>query len=120
MQSEIVNYDNKAKDIYLTIDLEYLPGKTPGLLDVGMGAISLNCSNWAMEPPKDRAITYQGQEWSMIDNGYFVGMETSDHPKHLNTADPDPRQVSLPIFTTEAPTSKSSSTVSNNIHSSEV
>lgn len=40
---EAINYHPYEKDIYLSIDIEYLPGeREPGWLDVGMGAINID------------------------------------------------------------------------------
>jgi hypothetical protein len=37
---ELINYDEVEKEIYLTLDYEYLPNAPIGYLDVGMGAIN--------------------------------------------------------------------------------
>jgi hypothetical protein len=45
LMTEVINYSNEEKDIYLTIDYEYLPN-LPALpkdfLDVGIGAITVS------------------------------------------------------------------------------
>lgn len=82
--SEIVNYEPVPKDIYLTLDFEWVPGKTKNLLDVGMGALSLDCSTFAFKPPKDRPITFTGTNWTMIEDGYFVNFTPHIHDGGLN------------------------------------
>jgi hypothetical protein len=37
---ELINYDEKEKEVYLTLDYEYLPNAPKGYLDVGIGAIN--------------------------------------------------------------------------------
>jgi hypothetical protein len=76
LTSEIVNYDPVEKDLYLTLDIEWVPGKAADMLDVGMGALSADgCADkekGILHPPKDKAITYKGEEWAVTDNGYFM------------------------------------------------
>ena len=85
--SEIVNYDPKEKEIYLTVDFEWVPGKVPGLLDVGMGALSVDdCFNpiGSFVPPKDKPITYKGAEWTVTQPGYFVDFTPHLHDGGVN------------------------------------
>jgi hypothetical protein len=85
--SEIVNYDKVEKDIYLTLDFEYVAGKIPGLLDVGMGALSVvDCFQPAGQflPPKDKAKVYKGSEWTVTENGYFVNFTPHLHDGGVN------------------------------------
>jgi hypothetical protein len=85
--SEIVNYDPKAKDIFLTIDYEWVPGKIAGLLDVGLSALSADaCFNPAGQfiPPKDKAKTYTGGGWTVTKNGYFVNFTPHLHDGGVN------------------------------------
>jgi hypothetical protein len=82
VSSELVNYDPKEKEIYITLDFEYVQGKAPGLLNVGMGALSVDdCSSpgGVIQPPKGKAVTYKGVEWSMLDDGYFVSFTPHLH-----------------------------------------
>jgi hypothetical protein len=41
MSAEIVNYDPVPKELYLSLDVEYIPGRPSGYLDVGLGGISV-------------------------------------------------------------------------------
>ncbi|KAF2400927.1 hypothetical protein EJ06DRAFT_521587 [Trichodelitschia bisporula] len=85
--SEIVNYDPVDKEIFLTVDFEWVPGKIPGLLDVGMGALSVDdCFQpvGQFTPPKDRAITYKGAEWTVTEDGYFVDFTPHIHDGGVN------------------------------------
>jgi hypothetical protein len=82
VSSEIVNYDAQEKEIYFSLDFEYILGKAPGLMNVGMGAISVDdCSSLsgALQPPKGKAITYRGSEWAMMEDGYFVSFTPHLH-----------------------------------------
>jgi hypothetical protein len=85
--AEIVNYDPKEKPIYLSLDYEWVPGKTPGLLEVGMGALNANgCNNLngMFFPPKDKPITYEGAEWTVTQSGYFVNFTPHLHDGGVN------------------------------------
>jgi hypothetical protein len=88
LTSEIVNYDTVEKQIYLTIDIEWVPGKEAGMYDVGMGALSSDrCADkekGMLHPPKDKSITYKGEEWSIIDNGYFINFTPHIHDGGVN------------------------------------
>jgi hypothetical protein len=88
LTSEIVNYDNKDKDLYLTLDVEWVPGKAPDMLDVGMGALSAdNCvdkERGILHPPKDKPITYKGEEWVVTENGYFINFTPHIHDGGVN------------------------------------
>jgi hypothetical protein len=83
LTAEIVNYDPVAKDLYLTLDVEWVSGKTSELLDVGMGALSaVRCDDkekGIVHPPKDRAITYKGEEWTITQDGYFINFTPHIH-----------------------------------------
>jgi hypothetical protein len=82
VSSEIVNYDAKDKEVYFTLDFEYMPGKAPGLMNVGMGAISVDdCSSpsGSLQPPKGKAIIYKGSEWTIMEDGYFVSFTPHLH-----------------------------------------
>jgi hypothetical protein len=86
--AEVVNYDPRDKDLYFTLDLEYVPGKEQGLLNVGMGALSVDdCTNplGLFQPPKGVAKTYTGAEWTMTEDGYFVSFTPHLHDGGVNT-----------------------------------
>ncbi|KAF2399482.1 hypothetical protein EJ06DRAFT_53637 [Trichodelitschia bisporula] len=88
LTSELVNYDNSEKEIYLTLDVEWVPGKDPAMLDVGMGALSADrCEDkekGILHPPKDKAIVYKGEEWTVIDDGYFMNFTPHIHDGGVN------------------------------------
>jgi hypothetical protein len=83
LTSELVNYHKEAKDIYLTLDVEWSPGKEDNMYDVGMGALSADrCEDrerGILHPPKDKPITYKGEQWTAIDNGYFINWTPHIH-----------------------------------------
>lgn len=88
LTSEIVNYDDKAKEIYLTIEMEWSQGKEPGMLDVGMGAISADsCADkerGLLHPPKDKSVIYKGEQWTVNSNGYFMNFTPHIHDGGVN------------------------------------
>ncbi|KAE9967506.1 hypothetical protein EG328_008157 [Venturia inaequalis] len=88
LTSEIVNYDPVDKDLYLTLDIEWAPGKEADMYDVGMGALSadacLEKEKGILHPPKDKAIVYKGEEWDVIDNGYMMNFTPHIHDGGVN------------------------------------
>jgi hypothetical protein len=84
--SEIVNYDPVEKEIYLTIDFEWVPGKVDQLHDIGMGSVGLDCKadSMSFKPPKDKPITYTGANWTMTHDGYFVNFTPHLHDSGMN------------------------------------
>jgi hypothetical protein len=82
--SEVVNYDPVDKEVYLTLDFEWLPKKTKGLLNTGMGFLGLNCTSFAFQPPKDKLATYSGVDWTALDDGYFVDFMPHLHDGGVN------------------------------------
>ncbi|QDS72135.1 hypothetical protein FKW77_004102 [Venturia effusa] len=84
MTAEFVNYEPADRDIYVLLDYEYIPsvdGKRPAdYMDVGMGAIAVDgCMVTALEPPKDKAISYKSPEWDVTHNGYLVNITPHLH-----------------------------------------
>jgi hypothetical protein len=88
LMSELVNYDPVEKDLYLTLDVEWTPGKDPKMLDVGMGVISVDgCSDKEvgfLHPPKDKAVVYTGDEWTIGGDGYFMNFTPHIHDGGVN------------------------------------
>jgi hypothetical protein len=84
--SETINYDPTPKDIYLILDFEWVPGKVDELHEVGMGSVGLDCNlaSLAFKPPKDKAITYTGANWTLTHDGYFVNFTPHLHDSGLN------------------------------------
>jgi hypothetical protein len=86
--SEIINYDPKQKDLYLIVDVEWVPGKTDGLMDVGMGALSTDkcgaASGGRLNPPKDKPASYKGNEYTLSSEGYFVNITPHLHDGGTN------------------------------------
>jgi hypothetical protein len=83
LQAEVVNYDTIEKNLYLTLDVEWKAGKSSDLLDVGMGALTADrCDDkekGIVHPPKDKAISYRGEEWTVTEDGYFVNFTPHIH-----------------------------------------
>jgi hypothetical protein len=87
VMAEVVNYDKVEKDIYVTLDYEYVKGRPEGTLDVGMGAISVDSCGGptaGFSPPKDKPIIYEGSEQTVMDNGYFINFTPHLHDGAVN------------------------------------
>lgn len=94
LSAELNNYLPKDRDIYISMDYEYIQspvsGSKPlGYLDVGFGSMGVSCNlvgtfctinrvgassvtHILTAPPKDKAITYTSPDWVVNTNGYFV------------------------------------------------
>jgi hypothetical protein len=68
--------------------MEWTQGKDPNMLDVGMGALSADrCDDkekGILHPPKDKPVTYKGEEWNVIDDGYFMNFTPHIHDGGVN------------------------------------
>jgi hypothetical protein len=82
--AEVINYQPVEKEIYVTLDFEWVPGKVANLHDVGMGSIWLDCGGFEVEPPKDRPITFNGGNWTTTQDGYFVNFTPHLHDGGVN------------------------------------
>jgi hypothetical protein len=82
--AEVINYQPVEKDIYLTLDFEWVPGKVASLHDVGMGSIWLDCGGFEVKPPKDKPITFQGGNWTATTDGHFVNFTPHLHDGGVN------------------------------------
>jgi hypothetical protein len=86
--SELVNYDPMEKEVYLTLDVEWSPGKDPQMLDVGMAAFTADACDDKQKgfkyPPKDRPIVYKGEKWTMRESGYFINFTPHVHDGAVN------------------------------------
>jgi hypothetical protein len=86
--SEIVNYDPKQKELYLIVDVEWVPGKSDGLMNVGMGALNTDTCKSAtggrLVPPNDKPASYKGNEYTMNSDGYFVNITPHLHDGGIN------------------------------------
>ncbi|KAF2663440.1 hypothetical protein BT63DRAFT_461169 [Microthyrium microscopicum] len=88
--AEIVNYKTYDREVYLSLDYEYVPGngKRPeGYMDVGMGAINIDaCMNKfdLPDPPKNKSITYTSPDWYVMANGYLINLSPHMHDGAVN------------------------------------
>jgi hypothetical protein len=82
--AEVINYEPVEKEIYVTLDFEWVPGKVADLLDVGMGSIWLDCGGFEVQPPKDKPITFNGGNWTTTQDGYFVNFTPHLHDGAVN------------------------------------
>ncbi|KAF2666845.1 hypothetical protein BT63DRAFT_457803 [Microthyrium microscopicum] len=89
LMSEVVNYDNAVKDIYVSLDYEYIPmpGKVEdGWYDTGNAALNVQpCGGLdLMFPPKDKAIKYTSPPWDVIMPGYLLDIKPHLHDGGIN------------------------------------
>ena len=82
--AEDINYQPVEKEIFVTLDFEWVPGKVSNLHDVGMGSIWLDCGGFEVKPPKDRPITFNGGNWTTTQDGYFVNFSPHLHDGGVN------------------------------------
>jgi hypothetical protein len=85
--AELVNYDKVEKEVYLSIDHEYLPGGQRGYLDAGMGSIAIdgcNITGLGFYPPADKAIEYTSNDWLITDSGYLINITPHVHDGATN------------------------------------
>jgi hypothetical protein len=60
--AELVNYDPIPKEVYFSLDYEYIPGRPQGLLDVGMGTLDVTgCGSFTLSKLK-RSVILKGRE----------------------------------------------------------
>ncbi|QDS72520.1 hypothetical protein FKW77_000157 [Venturia effusa] len=89
MLAEVVNYEKKEQEVYVTIDYEYIPNvpaRTKEWLEVGMGALTVTpCSSQMLRPPIDRAERYVSPPWTIMADGYLVDMKPHMHDGGVNT-----------------------------------
>ncbi|KAE9981883.1 hypothetical protein EG328_011339 [Venturia inaequalis] len=89
MLAEVVNYEKKEQEVYVTIDYEYIPNvpaRTKEWLEVGMGALTVTpCGSQNLRPPPDRAEKYASPPWNIIADGYLVDMKPHMHDGGINT-----------------------------------
>ncbi|KAF1985247.1 hypothetical protein K402DRAFT_464570 [Aulographum hederae CBS 113979] len=77
---EAVNYDDFEKDLYLSLDYEYLPGKAPGLLQVGKMTLDTEgCGSMAFHPPASGPITYKSPDFMVGGHGYIINFSPHMH-----------------------------------------
>ncbi|KAF1809059.1 hypothetical protein P152DRAFT_174848 [Eremomyces bilateralis CBS 781.70] len=84
---EAVNYNPYEKDIYLSMDYEYIPGpREPGWLNSGIGSISIDGCEGGLgfHPPADGPITFTSNEWIAGANGYLINFTPHLHDGAIN------------------------------------
>jgi hypothetical protein len=75
--AELVNYDTKTQDVYISIDVEYISmeSRPKDYLDVGIGALKLmQCGELALFPPKDKSITYTSPDSDVSNDGWIISV----------------------------------------------
>lgn len=86
--AEVVNYRNNSREVYMTVDIEYLKGfntRPKEYLEVGFGTIIvLSCDGANLVPPKDKMVTYTSDDWASTGNGYIIGFSPHLHDGAVN------------------------------------
>jgi hypothetical protein len=76
MTGEIINYTNDTKVIYSVTELEYIPGRPAGSLDVVTQILSVNqceTSDLKLRPPGGQKIfSFKSKEMTVIQDGYIL------------------------------------------------
>lgn len=90
MMAEVINYNKSPREIYISLEYEYLPNlpkKPADYHDVGMGAINVSpCQGESMNlmPPKDKAVKYTSPPWLVTSDGYLVNVKPHLHDGGVN------------------------------------
>jgi hypothetical protein len=78
---EVVNYSDEQKSIYLVSELEYVPGKPEGLMDVSIQLLGVNhCEslNMSLHPPVGwKVFSFKSQNVTILQNGYLLSRRRS-------------------------------------------
>src|SRR6195952_5114098 len=73
---EVVNYTNDTKKIYSVSDLEYIPGRPAGSLDVSVQVVSVNqceSSDISLHPPAGKKVySFKSQNMTILQDGYIM------------------------------------------------
>jgi hypothetical protein len=71
-----MNMDDYTKDVYITIDYEYIPGPKPEgwKTTKGMWLDVTNCGISYVIPPKKQTFKLQSSGWSSPYNGEMLGV----------------------------------------------
>ncbi|KAF2674030.1 hypothetical protein BT63DRAFT_408254 [Microthyrium microscopicum] len=85
--AELINYDSKTQDVYITIDVEYLPmeSRPAEYLETGISALQyLQCGTLALYPPKDRSVTYKSGDSIVSKDGWIISVMPHLHDGAIN------------------------------------
>jgi len=87
MTAELINYDKFKKEVYLTLEYEYVPNMKDhkDWYDVGMGAINVSpCGTMNLHPPPDKAAKYISPPWQVTGDGYLLDVKPHLHDGGIN------------------------------------
>lgn len=73
--AEAVNYSNEPKDIYSLIEIEYVPGRIPGAMDIGIQSFSVTgCGIMVGFMPEQNEThqVFKGEPVTLINDGWIV------------------------------------------------
>jgi hypothetical protein len=80
---EVVNYSTEPKKIYVVSEIEYVPGKPAGSMDVSIQVLSVNqCEslNIALQAPSGQKVfTFKSQNIELLQNGYILSRSMLRH-----------------------------------------
>jgi hypothetical protein len=74
---EVINYSNEPKKIFVVPEIEYVPGKPEGVMDVSiqlLGATQCDgmSSGLLRPPPGQKVFSFKSKNISVIQNGYIL------------------------------------------------
>jgi len=88
MTGEIINYTNDTKVVYSVSELEYIPGRPAGSLDVVTQVLSVNqceSSDVKLRPPGGQKIfSFKSKELTVIQDGYILARRGHMHDGGVN------------------------------------
>ncbi|KAF2668934.1 hypothetical protein BT63DRAFT_478836 [Microthyrium microscopicum] len=88
MSGEVVNYSNDTKVIYAVSDVEFIPGRPPGSLDVQVQVLSVNqCETKDIRlhaPEGKKAFSFQSQNITVLNDGYILSRRGHLHDGGVN------------------------------------
>jgi hypothetical protein len=75
---EVINYSNEPRKIFVVPEIEYVPGKPEGVMDVSiqlLGATQCDSSNLnfgLQPPPGQKVFSFKSKNISVLQNGYIL------------------------------------------------
>jgi len=88
LMAEVINYNKQPRDLYVSLEYEYIPNLTPRpkeYYDMGIGAINVSpCGGMNLYPSADKPVKYTSPPWDVVESGYLVNMKPHLHDGGIN------------------------------------
>ncbi|KAF2399642.1 hypothetical protein EJ06DRAFT_582901 [Trichodelitschia bisporula] len=83
--TELVNYKNESQVVYITADVEYVPGKPEGYKDASSGAMSATgCAGVGYMPPANAKSTMTSPPYIVKMDGWIYNIHAHLHDGGIN------------------------------------